>query len=112
MNEIIVEMPVDCLNRHEIPKKNETIKTDFPEMFTIPHVLESISEVNVYYMSKDECPFNRGNWIIDIVFGGHHIQCIKLPSSMPKDAVDEFIKPLVDALEKIKISNAIPESCH
>lgn len=102
----VIAQKVDACNRLEIPMENETIETDFPELFTTPDVLESISCVKVYLRTKEECPFNRGNWIIDILFGNEFIQCLKLPLSMHKDSVLKYIEPLHVMLEKIKMSNA------
>ena len=91
---------VKCLNRNDIPKKGETIADDFHLEKLVPNVLE----MNVYIRDEDECPFHRGNWMIDIDLIDGTTFAIKLPKEMAEEDVKNFIKPLVDLLEEHKKS--------
>ena len=89
---------IDCKVREAIPNENETILSDYP----IDKVIPSIKEFSVYFREKKACPFNRGNWIIDIVINtseGEKFYCIKLPSEMTEDSVKKYVEPLTILLQ-------------
>lgn len=95
----IIGEKVECSNRYEIPLEGETIADDFKIELMLPH----IDTVNYYLRKQEECPFNRGNWIIDIRFIEGNLFCIKLPKEMTEENVIKFIKPLTDLLNKVTI---------
>lgn len=87
---------VDCFLRESIPTNQETILTDFDIK------PENIVSLKVYFRSPQDCPFGRGNWIIDAVNIQNKVECIKLPKEMTEEQVLAFIKPLTDILDKRK----------
>ena len=95
---------IHTINRDYIPKENETFRTDFTDEFFSEENLSKIQYVRVYYRSKEECPFNRGNVIIYIFFIDN-IQCIKLPLEMTEEHVNRYIQPLYDELNKLKMKD-------
>lgn len=82
--------------RGVIPEKDETIFTDFPELEANANFID---DVKYYYRAVDDCPFARGNWIIDIELFGN-IFALKLPLSMHANDVIRYIKPLRKKLDK------------
>ena len=89
---------VNTVNRNEVPSENETICDDMD----VNLASEFFTSVKVYFRDKDECPFNRGNWIIDFFTCGDTmipIFCMKLPKSMTEEQVKRWVKPLVDKLK-------------
>lgn len=86
-------MEVKTNNRLSIPEPNETILTDMKIN------AEAIYDMKVYFREPEDCPYNRGNWIIDIFFSETDLLCLKLPKEMSKEAVLAYIKPLTDELE-------------
>jgi hypothetical protein len=93
---------VHGLNLKEIPKQGETIKYDM----NIEYIVPRIKDLKIYYIPKEVCPYNRGNWILDFEIreddGNIGLMCIKLPKEMKEEEVLEWTKPLLDALEKFK----------
>lgn len=89
---------IECLNRHNFPEKGETIADDFD----LDSIVPLVAEVIIYSREKDVCPFERGNWIIDVEFLNKNIFCLKLPLKMTADEVMEWTKPLRDKLEEHK----------
>ncbi len=53
--------------------------------------------LNIYQRSPEDCPFGRGNWVIDLM-DRHNMRglSIKLPLKMTKAQVDAYCKPLLD----------------
>lgn len=91
---------VNGVTRQSIPKENETIFTDFNQ-----DLFKKAVDITCYYRPKEECPFNRGNWMIDIVTSNEmsfRIMCIRLPKEMTEDQVMKYSKPLIDYLESEK----------
>lgn len=86
-------------HRKSIPGIHETIYDDFD----IP--IDHIKSVMVYFRDKNRCPFNRGNWIIDIEYIDGSIFCIKLPKEMAEVHVINWAKPLFDDLNKRDLLN-------
>ncbi len=75
---------------HDIP--NDKID-DWVNFSVLP--FEHLSQVKVYKRPKEECPFNRGNWVCDIIFDDGKIIVIKLPLKMTQEQVDVFCEPLL-----------------
>lgn len=86
--------PVDCLNRSSIPDKSEDIFTDFPDLRS---AVELISRVSCYPRSARDCPFGRGNFMIDIYDMDGNIRCIKLPKEMEESHFFDYVRPLMVA---------------
>jgi hypothetical protein len=87
---------VNCCNRLSILEKDESILTDFPGSEKV------IKYLSYYFRSPEDCPFGRGNWIIDLFSERDNqipIICIKLPKEMTKEQVKQFIKPLSDYIK-------------
>ena len=87
---------VECSNRKEIPLENETIADDFE----IEKMAPFIKQVSVYLRDSFECPFGRGNWMIDMRFLDGRLFSIKLPKQMKEDDIKKFVQPLIDILDK------------
>ncbi len=87
---------VDVSVRNSIPKEDETILTD-------AHIdMDLIVRMDVYFRKPEDCPFNRGNWVIDIYSPYDQLFCLKLPKEMAKEQVLSYIKPITDELNKKK----------
>lgn len=89
---------VESFNRKETPLPNETIYDDC--IFNLPNILS----LDIYYRTPEQCPFNRGNWVTDIVYTDHTAIAFKLPKDMPREAVVAFYQPLINDLEKYRNS--------
>lgn len=87
---------VDGYVRNTIPEPHENILTYFN--FNIP----TISEIAIYLRDPKDCPFRRGNWVIDVCFNDSEVACFKLPKEMEEEQVMHYMKPLLDILEDIK----------
>ena len=83
-------------NRESIPKENETIE----EILKINDVLPLITDVVIYLRIPEQCPYNRGNWVIDLGFKNGEIFAIKLPKEMTEEQVVKYAKPLIDKLNE------------
>lgn len=90
-------LEVSGLVRTEVPGDGETIATDFD----INQMAPDIKEVCMYYRSKEDCPFGRGNLILDITHQDGGIFCIKFPFEMTEQHLMDYIKPLVDEINNI-----------
>jgi hypothetical protein len=82
---------VDCLNRNNVPDKHETI------MEVIDKVDDVIS-IDIYLRESIDCPFGRGNWLIDVRFKDKSLVCIKLPKEMSQEAVNAYCQPLLKGI--------------
>lgn len=86
---------VNSIVRHTIPSPDENIS----EILDIDEILIiGIKQIIIWPRGKEECPFGRGNWLIDIHFNNEEIYCIKLPLEMDEDKVLDFAKPLIEKL--------------
>lgn len=83
---------VNAIKRDTIPAEGETIDQDIH----VDQIVKHCNGMNVYQRSKQECPFGRGNWIVDCVHDEEVILCLKLPLEMTKNQLDKFLKPLLD----------------
>ncbi len=81
--------------RSTIPKEHETILDDFE--FNLKKLKQICIGLNIYQRSPEDCPFGRGNWVIDLM-DRHNMRglSIKLPLKMTKAQVDAYCKPLLD----------------
>jgi len=94
---IIVAGDVNAMYRGTIPSKDETIKDDF-DIVAIAKVTKRIS---VYVRNKEDCPLNRGCWVIDFFHDSEcllPIFCLKFPLEMKKEDVERWLKPLTDII--------------
>ncbi len=91
----IKEVEVPGFTRSEIPEGNETIANDF----NLDELLIISKEISYYYRAPEDCPFNRGNWILDIEFKNGQLMCFKYPKEMTEEQFVAFIKPLLDLIK-------------
>lgn len=96
----VIEQEVHGLNKRKIPKKGETIENDLNVDIVVPF----IKEMCVYFRPKEVCPYNRGNWVIDLLMNDNMMLCLKLPKEMKEDDVMKWLKPLTNKLEAFKKS--------
>jgi|FreactTroBogLake_1042271.scaffolds.fasta_scaffold10853_2 hypothetical protein len=87
---------VDCFVKKNIPKENETIEDEF----NLKGLLKIIQCINHYYRKPEDCPFGRGNWILDIYTKEGSIKCFKYPIKMTEEHFISYLKPLLDKLTK------------
>lgn len=85
---------VNTFNRTKIPEEHETISDDVDIASLLPHIIK----VDVYLRNPDECPKDRGNWMIDFGFKNGDIFSLKLPIQMTTDQIDRYMMPLTDIL--------------
>jgi hypothetical protein len=100
MNTTLEVKSVECINRNSIPPENETIADDCQ----IEKLISNLKSIDVYFRDKEVCPFNRGNWIIDMLFDNGLLFSLKLPKEMDETHVMKWIKPLYDGLDEYKKS--------
>jgi hypothetical protein len=89
--ELIVQ---EIVGRHydEPIQDNETIN-DFLDIDAVVKVASSIA----YYLRyKQDCPYGRGNWILDIYCKNDEIVMLKFPKDMTEERFALFLKPLID----------------
>lgn len=81
---------VDGIVIHDVPTDKIDTWVNF-DVLPFRH----IQSIQVYSRSKEECPFNRGNWVVDIIFDDGRIMALKLPLKMSKKQVHIFCEPLM-----------------
>lgn len=84
---------VEGLSRSSIPEKGTTVLDDMD--INVPF----IAFVDIYRRNKEDCPFNRGNWICDITFKDGELVCLKLPLEMPETDLLIYFKPIISHLK-------------
>lgn len=95
---MLVGKSVDCILIDEESAKN----LDITEVYNLDKFpIERAVGLYVYLRDERDCPFARGNWMIDIVFDDGEIQCIKLPKEITEEQVNKWLQPLID-LKKAK----------
>lgn len=65
-------------------------------------LIQNVKSLTFYFRSPEECPFGRGNWILDIIDKNDALHCYKYPASMTKERFERFLKPLLDRLTTVK----------
>lgn len=81
---------VDCRVTDKIPADDV-----FIDEIVCMDKIQGLSHVDIYLRNKIDCPFGRGNWIIDIIFKDGQIFSVKLPSQMTEERVKDYCKPLL-----------------
>lgn len=85
---------VECVCRAKIPVDNENIG----EIVNIQALFKEEFSIHWYHRSAVDCPYGRGNAIIDIELKNGSIFCIKLPLETTKEQILNFIKPISEKL--------------
>ena len=89
----IIGQEVHCMNCNVTPEDHETIA----DYMDIDEVIKHAKDVIWYRREKRDCPFGRGNWIIDLPMKTGEMICAKYPLEMSHEQFLKFIKPLIDA---------------
>ncbi len=84
---------VNCLVRNAIPASGETILDDFDNFSA-----HRIKKMTVCYRQPEECPFGRGNAVVDLYFTDGELLCLKLPLDTPQDILYAWLKPILNHL--------------
>lgn len=87
---------IDCKVRHAIPPEDKDITEIIA--FPIEYLKICLSNIEIYLRSPEDCPYARGNWIIDLIFKDGRVLCIKLPKEMEKSDVLRYCAPLLEFL--------------
>ncbi len=87
-----------CLNRDSIPEEGETISDDGID---VDSLIKQTTYIEYYFRKPEECPFGRGNWIVDMHFKAGGILCFKYPKEMTEDRLLCFLKPLIDKAQEL-----------
>lgn len=87
---------VECKNRTYVPLKDETIFTDFDKNILLP----VIKFITIYYRDPRDCPYARGNWMIDMTLIDNNVFCYKLPKEMKEEDFMNYCQPLIDEMDK------------
>lgn len=90
---------VDLIVKNEIFIKDEIIE----DVISIDYLmLLFIRMIKVYYRSKEDCLFNRGNWIIDFFNMKDYFfdLCIKLLVEMSYEDILRYLKLFKDKCGK------------
>lgn len=90
---------IDSMVRSEVPEDGADVFSDFfLSHDEIDRIKKNLTALKIYKREKEECPFNRGNWVCD-QFYGENIFCIKLPIGMKEKDVLKYFKPLIDLMK-------------
>lgn len=89
---------VDCFNYVDDLEENETIENHVELDLLIPYILS----FNFYLRSPFDCPFARGNWVIDFYFYDGSLVSFKFPKDITEVRFKEFMQPLIDKIEVLK----------
>jgi hypothetical protein len=87
---------VKCLNRTTAPPDDANIIDD---VGLSAEAISGIITITIYKRLPEDCPFARGNWMIDLKFKDGCTYCVKLPCSMSEEQVKKFCQPLIDILK-------------
>lgn len=88
---------VQCFNRHSIPEEGKTIDDDL----NIEDVIKNSKFMDYYFRKPKDCPFGRGNWILDLTLKDGTIISYKYPKEMTEERFLEFLKPLMDRAKQV-----------
>jgi hypothetical protein len=95
---------VHCLNRRNVPRPDENIIDD---VGLTEEAIKLIDHISIYKRNPEDCPFARGNWMIDMHAEDCHVLlCVKLPLEMSHDAVMHFCQPLLDRATSIETTGS------
>lgn len=98
---------VGGFTRRTIPDKSE----DISEIVNINHIIDYnlLRYVHIYLRSPEECPFARGNWMVEMYSSDENITIIRLPKEMQKEEVIRYCDPL---LRRLIVSIHMPSIWH
>lgn len=83
---------IEGIVRNTPLNENETI-VDL--LYDIDKAVSDISYFEAYWRHKSECPFARGNLVIDITYKDDSIMCIKLLYETTPEQLCAFMHPLM-----------------
>ena len=81
-----------CYVSDKIPIDHETIADEL----NINYLVDMSFRISYYLRSQEDCPFGRGNWIIDFELKNGQLIAFKYPKDISVDDFNKFIKPLID----------------
>ncbi len=85
---------VDCHVYKKELKDGETID----EVLKIEQIKAYVEKIQIYFRDETQCPFGRGNWIIDLYFKNGQMTCLKFSPDITENRFKEFVKPLTDII--------------
>lgn len=85
---------VDCRVYKKELKDGETID----EILKLEQIKAYTEKIQIYFRGETQCPFDRGNWIIDLYFKNGQMICLKFSPDIPENRFKEFVKPLTDIM--------------
>jgi hypothetical protein len=83
-------------NHSEMPDENETIE----DSLDLDKLIPIIHSASYYFRTPKDCPFGRGNWILDIRAKDGQMYCFKYPKEMTESRFIEFLKPLLSRMNR------------
>ncbi|HEY2811795.1 MAG TPA: hypothetical protein VGJ00_10465 [Rhabdochlamydiaceae bacterium] len=92
----IVGEKVQGYNHSEMPEAGETIA----DSWDLDILLPMIRSASYYFRSPQDCPFARGNWLLDIRMKDGQLLCFKFPKEMTEKRFIEFLQPLLLKMNK------------
>jgi hypothetical protein len=95
---------VYVIKRESIPGLYDTIATDFPHLFSMKDEIGKIKEILVGY-PKDKSKFKGYIILMTHIYEDCSDFIIEFPLGMTKKHVDAYLKPLMDALNGVKLKN-------
>jgi hypothetical protein len=78
----------------EIPKEGETIA----DHLHLDALLPNVRCVSYYLRSPQECPFGRGNWLVDIEMCNGQLFCLKYPKEIEQEHFVGYLEPFLSKL--------------
>lgn len=93
----IVHIEVNGFTMKVMPKNNETIE----DHMYIDALLENGSSFTYYYREPHDCPFGKGNWILDMIGKDGEITCFRFPKQMTEKRFLKFLHPLLSRIKML-----------
>jgi hypothetical protein len=87
---------VDGQTLRYMPSEGETI-ADYLNLDELNKHMEAIC---VYQRSAEDCPWARGNWILDVRLKNDQLLCWRFPIEMSSKFAKKFFAPIVELDKK------------
>lgn len=92
----IMGKSVQCFVAERIPRDDEVISDDL----RIDELMKITNSISYYFRDPNDCPFGRGNWILDLHLNDGQTWCFKYPIEMTIEHFLNYLKPLLDRFKE------------
>lgn len=66
--------------------------------------INEIKYFDIYFRSRVDSPNGRSNWLLDLCFFDNYMEGIKLPPTLSREEVINYLKPMESLFGEIHIS--------